>query len=58
MVPAELAADELIAWARERVGGYAYPREVHLVDALPLTAVGKVDRKALRAIVVPTPNWT
>ncbi len=40
---------ELVAWARERIGGYRYPREVHVVDAVPLTAVGKIDRKALRA---------
>ena len=25
-----------------------YPREVHVVDAVPLTSVGKLDRKALR----------
>jgi long-chain acyl-CoA synthetase len=41
--------DALIGWARERIGGYKYPREVHLVEAIPLTPVGKIDRKALRA---------
>ncbi len=46
---AELSEPELIAWARERIGGYKYPREVHIVDSVPLTPVGKVDRKALRA---------
>ena len=44
----ELEPDDLVAFARERVGGYKYPREVHVVGSLPLTAVGKVDRKALR----------
>jgi long-chain acyl-CoA synthetase len=44
-----VSGDELLAWARERIGGYKYPREVHIVDAIPLTAVGKLDRKALRA---------
>jgi long-chain acyl-CoA synthetase len=48
---AEVAPDELIAWARERIGGYNYPREVHLVESVPLTAVGKIDRKALRVRV-------
>jgi len=47
--PDVVTADELVAWARERIGGYKYPREVHIVDAIPLTAVGKLDRKALRA---------
>jgi long-chain acyl-CoA synthetase len=46
---AEATADDLVAYARERIGGYKYPREVHLVGSLPLTPVGKVDRKALRA---------
>ena len=40
--------DELVAFGRRRLGGYKYPREIHIVDALPLTAVGKADRKALR----------
>jgi long-chain acyl-CoA synthetase len=46
---AQAEADELVQWARERIGGYKYPREIEIVDAVPLTAVGKVDRKALRA---------
>jgi long-chain acyl-CoA synthetase len=45
---AEASSEELIAWAREHIGGYKYPRELHLVDAVPLTPVGKIDRKALR----------
>jgi long-chain acyl-CoA synthetase len=44
-------ADDLIAWGREQIGGYKYPREVRIVDAVPLTPVGKVDRKALRTLV-------
>jgi long-chain acyl-CoA synthetase len=49
--PGAVSADELIAWARRRIGGYKYPREVHIIDAMPLTAVGKLDRKALRRMV-------
>ncbi len=44
----QVTPEELVAWARERIGGYKYPREVVLMDAVPLTAVGKVDRKLLR----------
>jgi long-chain acyl-CoA synthetase len=44
----EAAADELVAFSKKRLGGYKYPREIHVVDSLPLTPVGKVDRKALR----------
>jgi long-chain acyl-CoA synthetase len=45
---ADASVDELIAFGRARLGGYKYPREIHIVDAIPLTAVGKADRKALR----------
>ncbi|MDP9286326.1 MAG: AMP-binding protein [Actinomycetota bacterium] len=47
----EIAAEELVAFGRERLGGYKYPREIHVVDALPLTPVGKADRKALRELL-------
>jgi long-chain acyl-CoA synthetase len=49
--PDAVGAEELVEWSRRRIGGYKYPREVHFVDAMPLTAVGKLDRKALRAQV-------
>ncbi len=48
---AEATPEELVAWARQRIGGYKYPREIHLVDTVPLTNVGKVDRKALRMLL-------
>jgi long-chain acyl-CoA synthetase len=51
---AEVDAEELVRWGREHIGGYKYPREVHLVDAVPLTAVGKIDRKVLRSRAADT----
>jgi long-chain acyl-CoA synthetase len=54
---ADAVPEELVAWSRERIGGYKYPREIHIVDAVPLTNVGKVDRKALR-LRLPAPNPT
>ena len=51
---ATLEPEQLIDWARERIGGYKYPRRVDVVDAIPLTPVGKVDRKALRARLKPS----
>jgi long-chain acyl-CoA synthetase len=53
---AVLTPEELVGWARTRIGGYKYPREVHVIDAVPLTNVGKVDRKALRAQLAVTPS--
>ncbi len=47
----EATPDELVAFGKERLGGYKYPREVHVVSSLPLTPIGKVDRKAVRALL-------
>jgi long-chain acyl-CoA synthetase len=43
--------DDLVAFAREHLSAVKYPREVRVIDALPLTSVGKLDRKALRAML-------
>jgi long-chain acyl-CoA synthetase len=48
---ANASGEELVAWGRERIGGYKYPREVRVLETMPLTDVGKTDRKALRALV-------
>ncbi len=44
----EIAPEELLAFGKKRLGGYKYPREIHVLEALPLTPVGKLDRNALR----------
>ena len=41
-------ADDLIAFARERLAGYKLPRSIDFVDALPRTASGKVLKRELR----------
>src|SRR5207253_1749753 len=56
-VAGEPDEDELLAFGKERLGGYKYPRELHIVPSLPLTPVGKVDRKALRELL-PTRGGT
>jgi long-chain acyl-CoA synthetase len=50
-VSEEIAPEELVAFGRQRLGGYKYPREIHVLDALPLTPIGKPDRKALRELL-------
>jgi AMP-binding enzyme C-terminal domain len=42
------AAEEPRGGVRARLAGYKVPKEVHVVDALPLSPVGKVLRRALR----------
>jgi long-chain acyl-CoA synthetase len=46
---ATLDLEELRAWARGRLGPKSAPRELRLVDTIPLTPVMKIDRKALRS---------
>ena len=47
--PAEPAVASAIQdFVRTRLAAHAYPRAVHIVDALPLTATGKVMRRVLR----------
>jgi len=40
--------DEIVAWCRERMAAYKYPRIVELVEAMPLTATGKILKRELR----------
>jgi fatty-acyl-CoA synthase len=53
VVPRPGAAPEpeaLAAHVGARLAAYKKPRMVRLINALPLTAIGKLDRKALRAL--------
>ncbi len=55
------APSELLAHAAAGLAAHKRPRELHVVDAVPLTSVGKTDRKAscgatlLRSIVLDRP---
>jgi fatty-acyl-CoA synthase len=46
---AEPCAEELIALVRDRKGPVQAPKTVNFVDAIPVTPLGKPDKKALRA---------
>jgi long-chain acyl-CoA synthetase len=39
---------ELVAWSRETMAAYKYPRTVRLVDAMPMTSTGKILKRELR----------
>lgn len=45
---AQATSDELFDFARQRLAAYKVPKEIHFVDSLPKSAVGKVLRRALR----------
>ncbi|GAA1709933.1 hypothetical protein GCM10009831_19470 [Dietzia cercidiphylli] len=42
-----LTEDELIAWAKEGLAAYKYPRIVKFRDTLPMTATGKILKREL-----------
>ena len=48
---AEIALEELLAFARDRLAGYKVPRVISLLDALPLTASGKIERRAVQELL-------
>ncbi|WP_431236792.1 FadD3 family acyl-CoA ligase [Mycolicibacterium aichiense] len=44
----ELPTEDLIAWSKDRMAGFKVPREVVIVEALPLNGTGKVMKDHLR----------
>jgi acyl-CoA synthetase (AMP-forming)/AMP-acid ligase II len=44
-----VAADELIAHVKRAIGSYKAPKSIVFVDQLPVSSVGKVLRKDVRA---------
>ena len=42
-------ADELKAFAGERLANYKVPKQIHVLDELPMLPIGKVDKKTLQA---------
>ena len=44
---AAVSEDELVAWSKEQMAAYKYPRIVQFVDALPMTSTGKILKREL-----------
>lgn len=44
---ASLTAEELVAWSKEQLAAYKYPRLAQIVDQLPMTATGKILKREL-----------
>lgn len=47
---AQIDPAEVITWSRERFANFKVPRQVHVVDSLPLNASGKVLKYELREV--------
>jgi acyl-CoA synthetase (AMP-forming)/AMP-acid ligase II len=45
----DLDAEQIMAIAKERLGSVKAPKSVEIVDDFPRTAVGKIDKKVIRA---------
>ena len=46
--PGALSAEEVIAFCRERLAHFKCPRDARIVDQLPRTATGKLQKFKLR----------
>ncbi|MGZ6677439.1 MAG: AMP-binding protein, partial [Nocardioides sp.] len=44
---AEVTPEELVAWGKEQMAGYKYPRIVESASSLPMTATGKILKREL-----------
>ena len=44
---AKTTPEELVEWSRREMAAYKYPREVVIVDSLPMTATGKILKREL-----------
>ena len=46
---AGITEDTIIEWSKQQMAAYKYPRIVHIREALPMTATGKILKKDLRS---------
>ena len=44
---ATVTEDELVAWGKEQMAAYKYPRTIEFVPSLPMTATGKILKREL-----------
>jgi long-chain acyl-CoA synthetase len=45
----EALKEDIKAFAKEKVAPYEVPKLIEIIEEMPLTAVGKIDKKVLRA---------
>ena len=45
---ATVTESELMAWCKDRMAAYKYPRAIEFKDALPMNATGKILKRELR----------
>jgi long-chain acyl-CoA synthetase len=50
---ASVTGEDLVAWSKEQMAPYKYPRVVEVTDSLPMTSTGKILK---RELAVGTPR--
>jgi long-chain acyl-CoA synthetase len=53
---ASLSAEELLAYCKQNLVKYKWPRHIAFLEALPRSGVGKIDKRALKAAAAGTPS--
>jgi acyl-CoA synthetase (AMP-forming)/AMP-acid ligase II len=53
VLKSEVSEKELIAFARERLADHKVPRKLYVVDRIPRTATGKIQRRAVAEVFAP-----
>jgi len=48
-----VTASDLVAFCRERLADYKRPKQIHITDAIPRTATGKIQRGAVARAYAP-----
>lgn len=43
-----VTSEEIIAWSKEQMAAYKYPRIIEIVDSLPMTATGEILKRGLK----------
>ena len=48
-----VAEEDLLAYCRERLADYKAPKKIHVTDAIPRTATGKIQRRIVAQAYSP-----
>ncbi len=49
---ADKVREDILEFCRAEMTAYKVPKVIHIIEAIPLTAVGKIDKKALRSLAI------
>jgi acyl-CoA synthetase (AMP-forming)/AMP-acid ligase II len=56
VLKSEATERDLIAYCREKLAAFKVPRTIHIVDTIPRTATGKVQRRIVAEVITGSPS--